>query len=72
MADNPNKKHIDGWFVSSQPHEYEYFRSTIKRAFPSQSDDAIMQAILSCRESIGPSEGRQKLTDCVHRKLRGY
>jgi hypothetical protein len=34
MADDPNKKHIDRWFVSSQSHEYEYFKKSIKDAFP--------------------------------------
>lgn len=58
MADDPNKKHIDSWFVSSQPYEYDYFKSTMKKAFPLKSDDEIAQAILSCRKAITPSEGR--------------
>jgi hypothetical protein len=70
MADDPNKKHVDSWFVSSQPHEYEYFKKKIKEAFPHKSDDDVHDAILSCRKAIAPSEGRQKLTDCVHKKLR--
>lgn len=72
MADDPNKKYIDSWFVSSQPHEYEYFKSTIKQAFPQKSDDTVANAILACRKSVAPSEGRKKLTECVERKLRGY
>jgi hypothetical protein len=72
MADDPNKKHVDGWFVSSQPHEYEYFKKTISEAFPSKSDEEIADAILSCRKAIAPSEGRAKLTGCVHKKLRAY
>jgi hypothetical protein len=71
MADDPNKKHVDGWFVSSQSYEYDYFKSTIKQAFPLKSDDAVAGAILSCRKSIAPSEGRKKLTECVHKKLSG-
>ncbi len=71
MADDPNKKHDDGHFVSSQPWEYEYFKKKVKEAFPHQSDEAIHDAILSCRKSIAPSEGREKLTECVHKKLRG-
>ncbi|MGH7984307.1 MAG: hypothetical protein ACREFF_14370 [Candidatus Udaeobacter sp.] len=71
MADDPNKKHVDGWFVSSQPYEYDYFKSTIKQAFPLKTDDQIATAILSCRKAIAPSEGRKKLTDCVHRTLGG-
>lgn len=71
MADDPNKKHEDGWFVSSQPHELEYFRSTIEKSFPHKSDGEIAEAILTCRKAIAPSEGRQKLTDCVHKKLGG-
>ena len=30
---DPNKKGIDSWFVSEQPYEYEYFKSTIKKEF---------------------------------------
>jgi hypothetical protein len=69
MADDPNKKHVDGWFVSNQPHEYEYFKSTMKSAFPRKSDDEVAQAILACRKAIAPSEGRAKLTECVRRRL---
>lgn len=72
MADDPNKKHVDGWFVSSQPHEYEYFKSTIKAKFPAKSDDEIEEAILACRKAIAPSEGRAKLTACVEQRLRDY
>ena len=71
MADDPNKKHVDGWFVSNQQYEYEYFKTTIKKAFPSKSDDEVAQAIFSCRQSISPSEGRAKLIECVNRRLRG-
>ena len=72
MADDPNKKHVDSWFVSSQPYEYEYFKTTIKNAFPAKSDDDVAEAILACRKSIAPSEGRAKLTECVNKRLRGY
>lgn len=71
MADDPNKKHVDRWFVSSQPHEYEYFKTTIKKALPGKSDDEVAQAILSCRKAIAPSEGRAKLTECVNKRLGG-
>ncbi len=72
MADDPNKKHNDGWFVSSQAYEYEYFKNQVKKDNPSKSDDEIAQAILSCRKEIAPSEGRARLTACVNKKLRGY
>jgi len=72
MADDPIKKHVDGWFVSSQLHEYEYFKTTIKKGFPMKSADEVAQAILSCRKAIAPSEGRVKLTECVNKRLRGY
>jgi hypothetical protein len=70
MADDPNKKHVDGWFVSSQPHEYDYFKGTIKAEFPRRTDEEVATAILSCRKSIAPSEGREKLKACVRTKLR--
>ena len=57
MADDPNQKHVDACFVSSQPYEYEYFKTTIKKAFPSKSDDEVAHAILSCRKAIGRRKG---------------
>ena len=70
MADDPNKRQVDGWFVSSQPHEYEYFKDSIKKEFSRKSDDEIAQAILACRRSLSPSEGREKLKQCVRNRLR--
>ena len=69
MADDPNKKYNDGWFVSNQPHEYQYFFDSIKKACPDSSDTEIAEAILSCRKALQPSEGRAKLTECVKKKL---
>lgn len=71
MADDPNKRHTDGWFVSNQPHEYTYFKDQIQKAFPTKTDDEIASAILTCRKTIQPSEGRAKLTACVQRRLGG-
>jgi hypothetical protein len=69
MADDPNLRHDDGWFVSTQPHEYKYFKSAIQHEFPYKTEDQITTAILVCRNSIAPSEGRKKLIECVRRKL---
>ena len=71
MADDPNLRRNDGWFVSSQPHEYSYFRSSMRSEFPTVSDAKLNEAINSCRQSIQPSEGREKLKACVRRKLGG-
>ena len=69
MADDPNKKHVDSWFVSSQPHEYEYFKKTVKDAHPTKTDDEVAAAILACRKALAPSEGREKLKACVSKRL---
>ena|ERR1043166_810938 len=71
MADDPNLKHVDSWFVSSQPHEYHYFKSSMKTEFPAKTDDEIARAIIVCRKAIAPSEGREKLKACVREKLGG-
>lgn len=70
MTDDPNKKHVDSWFVSRQPYEYEYFKDTMKKEFPRKSDDEVAAAILACRKSLSPSEGREKLKQCVRNRLR--
>lgn len=49
---------------------YEYFKTTIKKAFPGKSDDEVAEAILACRKALAPSEGRAKLTECVNKRLR--
>lgn len=72
MADDPNKRYVDGWFVSSQQHEYEYFKSQIKTEFPLKSDDTIAEAILACRRLLAPSEGREKLKNCVRARLQSF
>ena len=72
MTDDPNRKREDGWFVSSQPHEYAYFKAAIRKECPEYGEQAIEEAIGHCRAKIAPSEGRTKLTECVRRRLRGY
>jgi hypothetical protein len=69
MADDPNLRHVDSWFLSSQPHEYKYFKSAIQDEFPYKTEYQVAQAILACRESVAPSEGRKKLTECVRKQL---
>lgn len=57
MADAPNLRHVDGWFASSQPREYDYFKSAIRHDFPYKTEGQVAEAILDCRKSIEPSEG---------------
>lgn len=71
MADDPNLKHVDSWFVSDQPHEYRYFKSSMKAEFPAKADEEVTQAILACRKALAPSEGREKLKACVQKRLGG-
>ena len=69
MADDPNKRHFDGHFLSGQEHELSYFTKKMKEAFPRKSDDEVAQAIFTCRKETQPSESRVKLTECVKKKL---
>lgn len=68
MTDNPNKRHVDGWFLSSQPHEIDYFIGSVI-AETGKSKDAVSEALLACRKLLSPSEGREKLKQCVKRRL---
>ena len=70
MTDDPNRRHVDGWFVSSQPHEYSYFLRQMEAEFPRSSEEKVAQAIFECRKQISPSEGREKLKVCVRNKLK--
>ncbi len=70
MADDPHKKHQDGWTVSFfQTYEYDYFRGQIKKDFPHKSDDDINKAITEARKAVAPSEGREKLKEAVRKRL---
>jgi hypothetical protein len=72
MADDPNRKHLDGWFNSNLPHEYENFKAAMKQSHPDKTDDDVAQAILFCRSALAPYEGRAKLMRYVDERLRGY
>ena len=69
MSDDPNKTHVDSWFVSSQPHKYNYFKETMQKAHPGKTEAEVTADILACRKSVDPSEGRAKLTACVTKRL---
>ena len=70
MADDPNKRHQDGWTVSFvQTYEYTYFKDAIAKEFPGRPEDAVNTAIMECRREVAPSEGREKLKACVRRRL---
>ncbi len=69
MAVDPNKAITDGWFTSSEPQEYQYFKMTITKSHPDKSEEEIAEAVHACRKSVAPSEGRSKLTRCVNLRL---
>ena len=72
MADDPNKTHVDSWFVSTQPWEIDHFIDAMQGEFPGKRRDEISAALMACRRQLAPSEGREKLKDCVRKRLRGY
>lgn len=73
MADDPKKKRIDAWFYNAnQPHEVRYFREAISKEFPGKTETQITDAIDACCQEIKPSEGREKLKECVRKRLRGF
>jgi hypothetical protein len=72
MSDDLSKKYRDGWTVSfSQPYEVAYFENSIKQEFPSRSIDDIRRAIDKAKGLVAPSEGREKLKECVRKILKG-
>lgn len=70
MADDPNKKHIDARFVSSQPWEIEYVVDRLQSQFPNLTRQTIRDVVLDSKREIEPSEDRQKLMDRAASKLR--
>ena len=71
MNDDPNKRHVDGWFVSSQSYEIDYFIDSMHKEFPSKLRSAVSDELLKARKRLAPSEGREKLKEAVRRALRG-
>jgi F0F1-type ATP synthase epsilon subunit len=67
--DNPNYKYVDGWFVSSQQHEIDYFVDQLVKAHPTKKRSDVVQAFERARKAIQPSEGREKLKAAVARLL---
>jgi hypothetical protein len=65
MADDPR-----GLFQANRMNMITS-RNRSRDAFSKKSDDEVNQAILSCRKSLAPSEGRAKLADCVKKRLGG-
>lgn len=70
MSDDPNKKHVDGRFVSWQAHEISYVVGILANEFPYKSRSQIEAALNACKTSIQPSEGRDKLMACARARLR--
>jgi hypothetical protein len=71
MPNDPNRTVSDGWFVSGEPHEYDFFKLSIRAIFPFKTQDQLAEAILACRQELAPSEGREKLKECVLKRLGG-
>jgi hypothetical protein len=65
MADDPNNRGTDRWFVSWQPHEIDY----VLNHFPRHPRDRVRSAVEICKKLIQPSEGRQKLMECIRKRL---
>lgn len=70
MSDDPNKKYVDGRFVSAQGHELDYVIGFLSVEFPKKSRSQIEAAVNACKTSIQPSEGRDKLMACARARLR--
>lgn len=69
-ADDPNKKHIDARFVSSQKHEEQTFVDAIQKKLPKATAADIRAALDKARKNLGNSEGREKLTAEVEKILK--
>lgn len=71
MSDDPNKKKIDGWFLSlDQKYEVDYFVNDVIKQVPGTTKNQVMEALNICVDQIKPSEGRVKIETCVLARLR--
>ena len=70
MADDPNKRRRDSFTVSWQAHEIEYVKGVLRREFPGKAAQQVQSAIDTCKRHIQPSEGREKLMNCIRQKLQ--
>lgn len=60
---------FDGWFPTNNTHEFEYFKQTVQMAAQGCTEQDILTAIAICRNAVKPEEGREKLMQCVMRRL---
>lgn len=58
MPDNPNLRHHDGNFLSSQPHEVVYAVNVLQGEFTYQSRVTIRAAVEQAARQARPSELR--------------
>jgi len=69
MNDDPSKKKVDGWFVSGQDHEIDYVIAQLAKEYPLKTRSQIEAAVTTCKQTIQPSEGREKLMACARKRL---
>ena len=62
MAHDQNR---DRNLVSSEPYEVEY----IHQQFKGHSHQEVVSALESCKMELGGSDDREKIMECMRRKL---
>ncbi len=67
--DDPTKKKQDAHTVSWQSYEIDYVVDKVIKGKPRYSKKQIKAAVESCKRTIQPSEGHEKLMACVNARL---
>ncbi len=70
MSDDSSKRGMaDRGFVSWQAHEISYVKAKAHILCPNATVAEIDDAIGHCKAAISPGEGREKLMECLRRRL---
>ena len=68
MRGDPGKQFKGG--LSWQAQDVDYVQKQVKQEMPAKRVQQIQSALDQCKRYIQPSEGRDKLLDCVREKLQ--
>lgn len=70
MSYDPSKRGpADRGFISWQPPDISYVKAKAHILCPSATLEEIDNALGHCKAAVSPSEGRDRLMECLQRRL---
>lgn len=72
MADDKSKagRQDRNLIAFNQKYEFDYARRQLEKQFPTETRQAVKDALTEAAREISPSEGREKIMRAARKKLR--